>query len=117
MRYIYQNKSDEPKVVTLVNELKTSISHIPMAAGARLELSYPGLDTFVPHVLARVNENGTDISHTVIAAQRAAAESAAAAAKAEKEDSKSDEKTAATSAEPVQAQASVADIKQPKVKK
>ena len=117
MRYIYQNKSDQSKVVTLVNELKTSISHIPMAAGAKLELSYPGLDTFVPHVLARVNEQGTDISHTVIAAQRAAAESAAAAAKAEKEDSKSDETSVAPTTSSVQAQASVVDIKQPKAKK
>ncbi len=67
MRYIYENRSDVAHVVTLVSENKSSISHIPMGPKSRLELSYPGLDVYVPHWLRRVNDAGMDISATIVA--------------------------------------------------
>ena len=72
MRYIYENRSDVAHVVTLVSENKSSISHIPMGPKSRLELSYPGLDVYVPHWLRRVNDAGMDISATIVASRELA---------------------------------------------
>ncbi len=72
MRYIYENRSDVAHVVTLVSENKSSISHIPMGPNARLELSYPGLDVYVPHWLRRVNDAGMDISASIVASRELA---------------------------------------------
>jgi len=65
-RYIYSNRTEEIKIVTLISEARTSCNHLPMSPGSKIELNYPGLDMYVPHCLARLDEAGNDISYVVI---------------------------------------------------
>lgn len=66
MRFIYKNITEETKIVSLLSDDKASVSSIPLGAGARLEVENSNLDIYVPHILARLDENGNDISHIVL---------------------------------------------------
>lgn len=68
MRYIYKNITEETKILTLLSEDKASVSSVPLGSGARLEISNANLDIYVPHILARIDENGNDISHMILRA-------------------------------------------------
>lgn len=65
MSYIYLNNTNQTRIITLVSENRSSASHITIAAGSKIELSYPGLDAYVPHMLLRINELGQNISYLV----------------------------------------------------
>lgn len=68
MRYIYKNITEETKILTLLSEDKASVSSVPLGSGARLEISNANLDIYVPHILARIDDNGNDISHMILRA-------------------------------------------------
>lgn len=73
MRYIYKNITEETKILTLLSEDKASVSSVPLGPGARLEISNANLDIYVPHILARIDEHGNDISHLILRAAEDAA--------------------------------------------
>ena len=66
MRYIYKNITATSRLLSLVSQDSHSVSHVPIGAGTTIELSYPGLDLYLPHILARLNEGGQDITHLVL---------------------------------------------------
>lgn len=70
MRYIYKNITPETKILTLLSEDKSSVSSVPLGANSRLEISNNNLDIYVPHILARIDEHGNDISHLVLRAEK-----------------------------------------------
>ena len=76
MRFIYKNITETTQILTLLSDDKTQVTSIPLGAGARVEVSNGNLDIYVPHILARVDENGYDISHTVVQAVAADTKSA-----------------------------------------
>ena len=53
MVYIYKNITKTSQLLTLVSNQHNSVSHITVGVGATVELSYPGLDMYLPHILAR----------------------------------------------------------------
>lgn len=65
--FIYKNASNVIRTLTLVAQTGSSASFITIGPGATIELPYPGLDMFVPHLLLRVTREGVDISHVVLA--------------------------------------------------
>ena len=68
MRYIYKNITAKSVLLSLASENKHSVSHVPIGPSSTIELSYPGLDLYLPHILARMNESGIDITHLVLRA-------------------------------------------------
>ena len=66
MQYTYKNITKTLHLLTLVSPQRNSVSHVPLGAGATIELSYPGLDMYLPHILARLDEGGNDITHIVL---------------------------------------------------
>lgn len=70
MRHIYENRSGNVHRLFLMNENKISGSQMVFASGSRIELTYPGLDNYVPHLLIKVNEHGFDVSASVEAERR-----------------------------------------------
>jgi hypothetical protein len=53
-------------LLTLVSNQHNSVSHITVGVGATVELSYPGLDMYLPHILARLDEGKNNITATVL---------------------------------------------------
>lgn len=70
MRHIYENKSGKVHRLFLMTENKTSGNQMVFISGARIELNYPGLDNYVPHLLTKVNEYGFDVSASIEAERR-----------------------------------------------
>jgi hypothetical protein len=66
MGYTYKNITDKHQLIAVVNDAGTDVSHVPVGPGARIEVSRPTLDVYLPHVLARLNEAGNDITHIVM---------------------------------------------------
>jgi hypothetical protein len=66
MGYIYKNITDKHQLIAVVNDAGTDVSHVPVGPGARIEVTRPTLDVYLPHVLARLNEAGNDITHIVM---------------------------------------------------
>jgi hypothetical protein len=88
MRFIYKNITETTQIVTLLSDDKTQVTSIPLGAGARVEVSNGNLDIYVPHILSRIDENGYDISHSVV---QAAAADARNIETAKREAAKADE--------------------------
>ena len=61
----YKNISGETKIIAVLSDSKTSVSHMSLAAGSIIEVS-TSLDSYVPHILAKLDGNGRDISSEVI---------------------------------------------------
>jgi len=72
MRYTYKNITKTSQLLTLASQQRNSVAHIPLGAGSVIELSYPGLDLYIPHILARIDEGGNDITHIVLRDQATA---------------------------------------------
>ena len=66
MSYIYKNITSIPQLIAVVNESRTDVSHIPLSPGARIELNEATLDMYMPHILARINNDGQDITHMIL---------------------------------------------------
>jgi hypothetical protein len=66
MGYIYKNITDKHQLIAVVNDAGTDVSHVPVGPNARIEVTRPTLDVYLPHVLARLNEAGNDITHIVM---------------------------------------------------
>lgn len=66
MSYIYKNITSEMHLIGVVNDSGTDVSHMPLAPGAQIEVSNTSLDVYMPHILARILPNGTDITYTVL---------------------------------------------------
>ncbi len=66
MSYVYKNITNQPQLIAVVNESRTDVSHIPLSPGARIELNEPTLDMYMPHILARLNGDGQDITHMIL---------------------------------------------------
>ena len=64
--YIYKNITKTSQLLTLVSNQHNSVSHITVGVGATVELSYPGLDIYLPHILARLDEGKNNITAEVI---------------------------------------------------
>lgn len=99
MRNIYKNITENTVILNLLSTDKTSVTSIPLGAGSRVEVENSNLDIYVPHMLARLDESGNDISHSVI--QAAAAD--AKAAEARNEEIKATEAAAKAAAEKAEA--------------
>ena len=69
MRYIYKNITKSLQLLTLASPLRNSVSQVPLGANATIELSYPGLDLYLPHILARLDEGSNNITHVVLREQ------------------------------------------------
>ncbi len=82
MSYTYKNITNSTQLLTLPSQQRNSVSHIHLAAGSTIELAYPGLDMYLPHILARM-EGTANVTHTILRqneATKAAAQAAAALA-------------------------------------
>lgn len=66
MGFVYKNITAQTQLIAVINDAGTDVSHVPVAAGARIEVTRPTLDVYLPHVLARINESGTDITHLIL---------------------------------------------------
>ena len=66
MRYLYKNITTTGKLLSLLSQDRHSVSHIPVGPSTTIELEYPGLDLYLPHILALINESGQDITHLVL---------------------------------------------------
>ena len=66
MVYTYKNITKTNQLLTLVSNQHNSVSHITVGVGATIELSYPGLDMYLPHILARLDEGKNNITATVL---------------------------------------------------
>lgn len=66
MVYTYKNITKTSQLLTLVSNQHNSVSHITIGVGATIELSYPGLDMYLPHILARLDEGKNNITATVL---------------------------------------------------
>lgn len=80
MSYVYKNITNQPHLIAVMNEARTDVSHIPLAPGARIEVSDTSLDNYMPHILARLNEAGTDITHIILRQKEQQKQADAAAA-------------------------------------
>lgn len=70
MRHIYENRSGKVHRLFLITEDRNGGNQMVFVPGSRIDLGYPGLDNYVPHLLAKINEHGYDISMTVEAQRR-----------------------------------------------
>ena len=66
MVYTYKNITKTSQLLTLVSNQHNSVSHITVGVGATIELSYPGLDIYLPHILARLDEGKNNITASVL---------------------------------------------------
>ena len=71
MPFIYKNITDKSQIIAVVSGDKTSVSHMSIAPGSTLELD-ACIDAYVPHILARIDAMGNDISHLVLDAKEKA---------------------------------------------
>lgn len=65
MSYTYKNITKTTQLLTLPSAQRNTISHIHLAPNSSIDLSYPGLDMYMPHILARM-DGGINITHTVL---------------------------------------------------
>lgn len=70
MRHIYENQSGKVHRLFLITEDKNGGNQMVFVPGSKIELNYPGLDNYVPHLLAKINEHGYNISASVEAQRR-----------------------------------------------
>lgn len=91
MRHIYENRTRQVQRLFLLTEDNKSGNQIILSPGSKIELSYPGLDKYVPHLLIKFNEQGFNISNAVVANRRKA-----------QLDSKSEDQAPAVDSKPVE---------------
>ena len=65
MGFYYKNITSETRIIAVLSNNKTSVTHISLAPDARIEVA-TSLDGYVPHVLAKLDANGRDISYEVV---------------------------------------------------
>lgn len=61
----YKNITSEVKIIALISPTLTSVSHVSLVPGEKLEVS-TNLDFYVPHILGKFDSNNVDISNTVV---------------------------------------------------
>ena len=66
MSFYYRNITSEVKIIALISPTLTSVSHVSLVPGEKLEVS-TNLDLYVPHILGKFDSNNVDISNTVVA--------------------------------------------------
>jgi len=65
MAYTYKNITKISQLLTLPSPQRNTVSHIHLAPNATIDLAYPGLDMYMPHILARM-EGTTNVTHIVL---------------------------------------------------
>ena len=59
MAFIYKNITDQHQLIAVVNDAGTDVSHIPVGPGAKIEVTRPTLDVYLPHVPASFRRAST----------------------------------------------------------
>lgn len=62
----YVNNTGTTQHFLLPNIDFNKVSDFSLVPNASVILEYPGLDRYVPHKLAKITENGEDLSHLVV---------------------------------------------------
>ncbi len=69
MSFKYKNITNNTQILPIISEDKTSVSHISVEPGGIFEVNVT-LDTYVPHILAKLDDLGFNISHLVLKARQ-----------------------------------------------
>jgi hypothetical protein len=64
--FVYKNITKSLQTLTLVSAQRNSVTHVHIGPGSTIDLNYPGLDQYMPHILARLDEGGNDITHKIL---------------------------------------------------
>lgn len=67
----YINNTGTTRQYLLPSELGDRVTGITLIAGGTITIGYPGLDSYVPACLAKITENGEDLSHKVVRSREA----------------------------------------------
>lgn len=71
MGFYYKNITGETKIIAVLSLNKSSVTHMSLAPDARIEVA-TSLDGYVPHILAKLDADGRDLSYEVVKAREEA---------------------------------------------